>query len=101
MNQHTIFAADIVLELTDRFKKRLAFDIADSAADLDNCDFRLLILLIPIETAFDCIGDMRDNLDSVAAEIAPAFCGQDIPVNLSAGYIAAAVQRGDVYKRQL
>ena len=75
MNQHTVFAADIMLELTNRFKEWLTFNIADGAADLNDRNFRRFILVIPVETALDRIGYVRNDLYGIAAEIAAAFCG--------------------------
>ena len=73
MNQHTVFMADFILELADGFDERLAFDITDSAAHFNDCDFCLFRRRICVKTAFDSIGDMRDDLNRAAAVIAAAF----------------------------
>ena len=74
MNQHAVFAADVVLELTNGFKKWLAFNIADGAADFNNSNFGRFVLVIMVKTALDGVGNMRDNLNGIAPEIASAFC---------------------------
>ena len=74
MNQHAVFTADVVLELTNGFKKWLAFNIADGTADFNNSDFGRFVLVIMVKTALDGVGNMRDNLNGIAPEIASAFC---------------------------
>ncbi len=62
-----------MLELTDGFQERLAFDIANCSTDFDDGNFRILRSVFPVETALDLIGDMWDNLYSLSAEISAAF----------------------------
>jgi len=38
MDQNGILMSNLMLELADRFQKRLAFDIADGAANLNDGD---------------------------------------------------------------
>ena len=42
MDQNGIFMTDIMLELTDRLQKRLAFDVTDGTAYLNDGAFRVL-----------------------------------------------------------
>ena len=39
MDQHTVFTADLMLELTDRFQEWLTFNIAYSTADFNDRNF--------------------------------------------------------------
>ena len=92
MNQHAVLAADFMLELTDRFQKWLTFDISDSTANFNDSDFGFTGSRVPIKTALNGIGDMRNNLNSTAAVITTSFAGKDIPINLAACYVGAAVE---------
>ena len=63
----------IMLELTDRLQKWLALDIACGTTYLDNGNLCILAAIVPVETAFDLVGNMRDNLYGTSAIISPAF----------------------------
>ena len=63
----------IMLELAYGFQKRLAFNITDSPAHLNNGNLGVFTAIIPVKPAFDFIRNMRDDLDCAAAEIAAAF----------------------------
>ena len=67
--------ADIVLKLADCLKKRLAFDVTDSTAYLDDGDLCFIgcVCIVAVKAAFDFICDVRDNLYGAAAVIAAAF----------------------------
>ena len=80
MNQNRVFFADFMLKLTDGLQERLAFDIADRAADFDDGNSCLFIRKIPVKTALDLIGDMRDNLNGSAAVITTALFLKNGPV---------------------
>ena len=73
MNENGVFAAHIMLKLSDGFQKGLAFNIAYCAAHLNDGDMRFILCIAAVETAFDFVCDMRDNLHSTSAVIAPAL----------------------------
>ena len=73
MDQDNIFTSFFMLELTDGFQERLAFDISNGSADFDNGNFRILCSRIAVEAGFDLICNMRDYLNSSSAEISAAF----------------------------
>ena len=73
MDKDDIFVSFFMLELTDGLEERLALDITDSSADLDNRDFRSVCRRIPIKTVFNLIRDMWDYLYGPPAEIASSF----------------------------
>ena len=81
--------ADIVLKLADCLKKRLAFDVADSTAYLDDGDLCFVgcVCIVAIEAALDFVCDVRDNLYGAAAVVAAAFFLKNGPVNLSGGNV--------------
>ena len=80
MNQDCIIPADFMLELTDGFEERLAFDIAHRTADFDDGNSRLFIGEIPVKTALDFVCNMRNDLYGSAAVIAPAFFLENGPL---------------------
>ena len=83
---------DFMLKLTERFKERLALDIAHGAAHLDDGDSGFLIGKITVETAFDFVCNMRDYLNGSPAVISPAFLLEHAPVNFTRGHIGILVQ---------
>ncbi len=64
---------DVVLELPDGLQKRLAFNVADRAADFDDGNVRVFGGKIAVEPVFNLICNMRNDLNRAAAEISPAF----------------------------
>ena len=83
MNENNIFPSPFVLELTDRFKERLAFDIAHGASNFDNGNFSAFCSRIAVEPAFDFICDMGDNLYGSSSKIAPTFFLKNRPVDFA------------------
>ena len=73
MDENGIFMTDLMLELTDRFQKWLTFDISDSTANFNDSDFGFTGSRVPIKTALNGIGDMRNNLNSASTKITAAF----------------------------
>ena len=57
-----------VLELTDCFEERLAFDIADGTADFDDGNMYLIGSEITVKTALDLVCDVRDDLYGSSAD---------------------------------
>ncbi len=83
MNVDRMIARQFVLELTDRFEERQAFDVADGAADLDQHE---IIFVVAREHEFlDRVGDVRDDLDGRAEIIAAAFLGDDVLIDAPGG----------------
>ena len=74
MHIEHIFPACIISETPYGLKKRKAFNIADSAANLNNHNI-ILICSSGFYGLFYLISDMGDNLYSIAKVIAPSlFC---------------------------
>ena len=92
MDQDRVFAACFMLELADGLQERLALDIAYRAADLDDGDMHILGCVVPVETALDLVGNMRDDLDGASAVISAPLFLQDAPVNLSRGDVGVFIQ---------
>ena len=92
MDQNGIFMADLVLELSYGFQEGLALNIANGAADLDDGDAHVGIGEIPVKTALDLIGNVRNDLNRAASVVAAALFLQNRPVDFSGGHVGVLVQ---------
>ena len=81
-----------MLELTNCLQKWLALNVTDSSANFNDGNVRIIGSKIPIETALDFIGDMRNNLYSPSAIVTAAFLLKNRPVNLTSCYIGVFIQ---------
>ena len=84
--------SDIVLELADCLQERLALDIADGSADLNDSNTVLIHFFSAVETALDFVCDMWDHLHRASAEITVALFLQHGPVYLSGRHIGIFIQ---------
>ena len=76
--------SDFMLELTNRFEERLAFDITYGTTDFDDGDMRLIRSgKIAVETALNLVCDVRDDLNRASAKITTAFFLENRPVYFS------------------
>ena len=62
MDVERILRANFFLDLTDGFEERLAFDITYRTADFRDDHIGTVSLGYIVDTLFDFVGDMRDNL---------------------------------------
>ena len=87
VNVHGIASAHFGDELTNRFQKRCALDVAYGTADL--CDDNICVgfLADTIDAVLDLVGDVRDHLHSAAQIVAAAFLVQNGPVHFTGGNI--------------
>jgi len=85
--------ADLVPDLADRLQERLRLDVPDGAADLGDhhVDLGPGHLLDP---GLDLVGDVRDDLDSVAEVVAAPLLGDHAGVDLPGGDVGRAAQLG-------
>ena len=72
-----------MLELTNGFQERLAFDVTNSSTDFNNGNFRILSSRVAVEAGFDLVCNMWDNLNRSSAEISAAFFLKNGPIDLS------------------
>ncbi len=77
-----------VLNCLNASKNGSDFDIAHRPADFDQDDIRFHGFLNQEDTAFDLIGDVRNDLDSSPEIISAAFLLNYFRVNLTGGEIA-------------
>ena len=61
VNVERVLAADVLAQLADRLEERLALDVADGAADLDDDDVD--VVRDGADAVLDLVGDVRDDLD--------------------------------------
>lgn len=87
MDQNGIIMAHLMLELTNGFQERLAFDVTYGTADLNDGDTGLVIRKIAVETALDLVGDMRNDLYGTSAVITTTLLLQYGPVYLTGGNV--------------
>ena len=88
-----ILLAHVERELADRFEERLAFDVAHRAADLgdDHVDAGGGGLE---QGRLDLVGDVGDDLDGLAEELAPPLLVDHREVDLPGRVVRVAVQGG-------
>ena len=91
MHVDGVAAADFEADLANRFEERLALDIADSAADLDNDDVGVEGDLA--DPGLDLVGDVGDDLDGAAQVLTAAFLVDDRLVDLAGGEVVVAGHR--------
>ena len=92
MDENGIFMTYFMLELTDGFQERLAFNITNCSAYLNNGNSCIFICKIPIKPAFDFIGYMGNHLYGSTAIVTAALLLKYRPINFPGGYIGILVQ---------
>jgi len=83
VDQNGVLVSDVMLELADCLQKRLALDIADGSADLNDGNTLLVYFFSAVETALDFVCNVRNDLYGASAEITVAFFLQNRPVYFS------------------
>ena len=73
MEKDGILMSYFMLELTNCLQKWLALNVTDSSANFNDGNVRIIGSKIPVESALDFIGDMRNNLYSPSAIVTAAF----------------------------
>ena len=86
MDQNGILFSNLMLELSDGFQKRLAFNITHRTTYFDNGNSGIFICKVTIETTFDLICDMRDHLNGTTLLL------QNRPVNRAGGNVGIFIQ---------
>ena len=86
-----VLPADVAAELADGLDEGDDLDVAHRAADLHDDDVDVVIgqLAHPL---LDLVGDVRDDLDGAAEEVAPPLLLDDRAVDPSGGGVGALVQ---------
>ena len=70
--EHGVLTTHIVAKLTNCLQKGQAFDVTDSATDLDN-DHIDVVFCQALDGCFDFIGDMRDDLNCLPQVVSTTF----------------------------
>jgi hypothetical protein len=64
VNEADVFRANFECELAERFKEKVALDIANRSANLGNYNIRITIFLSGyLESSFNLVRDMGDELN--------------------------------------
>jgi len=92
VNVEHVVTADFLLDLTDCFEERQAFDIAYSTANFRNDDIGIIVIPYAIYTFFNFIGNVGNDLDGVAQIIAAPFFLQYRPVNFTGRNVRVLAQ---------
>ena len=77
-----VFAPDVLPQLANRFEERLALDVADRAADLDEDDVDVA-RGDGADAVLDLVGDVGDDLDRPAEIVAAALLLNDRQIDLA------------------
>ena len=92
VNEKSVFGAEFEAHLADSFEEGQGFDVANSAADLDDDDVDAFG--DAFDAAFDFVGDVGNHLDSFAEVVATAFFGEDGFVDTAGGPVVVASELG-------
>ena len=92
MDQNGILISDLVAELANRLQERLALDIADGAADLDDRDAVFVRGFRAVKSRLDLICDVGDHLYGTSAKVSVTFFLKNSPVNLTSGYVGILIK---------
>ena len=93
VNVEDVCAADIMPELADGLKERLAFDVADGAADFGDDDVDVVGGDFG-DGGLYLVGDVRDDLDGGAEVLAAALAGDNGFIDAAGGVVGIAGDDG-------
>ena len=80
-----VVAADVLAHLADGLEEGQRLDVADGAADLDDDDVGAAVAGDAADALLDLVGDVRDDLDGAAQEVAAPLLGDDGLVDAAGG----------------
>ena len=83
MNVKRVIFADFFFDLANCFQKWQRLNIADSSPDFSYHNIGFVFLRNFVNSGFNFVRDVRNDLDSGAEIIAFAFFIQDRPINFS------------------
>ena len=92
MHVEDVVTANLVAHLANRLEERLAFDVANGAANLDDDDVGLRFLGERKHEALDGIGHVGHSLNRAAKVVAAALLGDDLAVDLASGDVGGPGQ---------
>jgi len=86
VHEEDVVATQFVTNLTGCFDERLAFDIPHCSTNFGDDDVGAGVLMrLKAHSAFDFIGDVRNDLDGVAEVLAAPFPPNNFLINLACG----------------
>ena len=96
VDKNGVLASKLLAHLADGFKEWQRLDVADSAADFDNGDVRAVRRDLA-HGVFDLVGDVGNNLNSLAEVVAAPLFQDDLLVDAAGGEVVVA-RKGRVRK---
>src|SRR5512143_1613819 len=97
MDKKYVLASNFIAHLSQRFQKRLRFNVTNGATNLYDHNICACLFRNSCHPALDLIRDMGNHLNRPAEEIAAAFLADDFRVHLSAGEVAGTA-KADINK---
>ena len=97
VDKHTILIAELVAQLTNRLDKGQRLDVAYRTTNLGDDNIVLLRCAKHLNTALNLIGDVGDNLNGLAKELATALLLNHALVDFTRCYIVVlgGLNRGE------
>src|SRR5258706_2544479 len=92
MDVEAVLFPHVERKLADRLQERLAFDVADRAADFGDDHVHLVAGQLA-DAVLDLVGDVRNHLYGLPEKDPPSFLLDDREVNLPCRIIAVAAER--------
>ena len=89
-----VLAAEIVLQLADRFQEGERFDVADRPTDFDDHDVGVVFPGDPRDAFLDLIGHVGDHLHRPTQVVATSLLGDHLGIDLAGGDVARLAQVG-------
>ena len=89
-----VLASEILAQLADGFQVRLALDVADGAAHLDEHDVDAALPGDSLHAVLDLVGDVRDDLHGPAQVVPPALLLDHRQVDLAGRPVVVARRHG-------
>ena len=83
MDVQDVVAADFLLDLTNSFQERQAFNVADGTADFRNDDIGIVVVADAIDAVLDLIRNVRNDLYRMAQIITAPFFLKNGPIDFT------------------
>ena len=82
-----VLAAEVVLQLPDRFQEGQRLDVADGPPHLHHDHLGLRLAGDPLDALLDLVGDVGDDLHRRAQVVAAPLLGDHLGVDLAGGHV--------------
>ena len=93
MHKEAVGSANLVTHLTCSLKKRQGLNVTDRATDLGDDDVGAWVVAgLKPHSAFDLVGNVRDDLNRVTEVLSATLFGNHLLVNLTSGDVGSLAQ---------